>query len=793
MINRSSGRCVTAGAIVGVLAYAISLQAQGIEEIIITTQKREQKLADVPLSVSAFDGKLLEEANVKDFRDLVALAPGLHGGTDDGFTDALNIRGISTNDFGIGGDPSVPVFVDGVWEGRNGGAVTSFLDIDRTEVVRGPQNTLFGRNAIAGAISIVTNKPKTDFLAGSFDAAVENYGHYELTGMVNAPISDKLAFRGSAVRLEENGYLTNLAGGDKLGAHTRTAGQAALRFKGDALDITFTTFYEARRSDPSVYWSTFPLAADGSLDPNGTPLPRNKVSSDLNAAGNGRDNSRILKFTLNAEAELSDGNSLTSITGFKTYKFFYREDYDATNQPTNNYQQDQDVNYVSQELRLNSAPNQKLVWFAGASIYSENVHATFDNIYSENAFCRALVKTEVGNDPLALNWPEGTTVSGCADQTFQDVWGAIDTAAITDGKSERNISRGHYLGFGLYADGTWAITDRLDLTVGARYTFDRKEFRTSVIPAGGALGNNFVWPYFTDGFVSKSASWTHFNPRLALNFRMTDQWAFYGNVGTGYKSGGFSTFGLDLPAGTAPDSDGLVPPGTVPKKFNPEKVLSFEAGTRARLFDDTLQANLSVYHYLYDDLQLTFFQNGAQITGNVARANGTGVELDGRWKPTQDWDVLVSMAWSHTRIDRVDQAFLDAGGCDNCAGKELWFNPAWTSTEIVTRHFPLAAGSEIFLSAEHHYQDSMFAGPDNLALSVTPGYSVYHLRLGYDSGGRWTATAYVQNLTNRQYFERGWENADADNHFGYGLVNSLVWPSKPRTVGLKFGYKFGGS
>jgi iron complex outermembrane receptor protein len=108
----------------------------------------------------------------------------------------------------------------------------------------------------------------------------------------------------------------------------------------------------------------------------------------------------------------------------------------------------------------------------------------------------------------------------------------------------------------------------------------------------------------------------------------------------------------------------------------------------------------------------------------------------------------------------------------------------------VTRHFPLADGAEVFVQAEHHYQDSMFAGPDNLALSMNPSYSEVNFRLGYDSGEHWTGVFYVQNAFDRQYFERGWENADADNHFGYGLVNSLVWPSKPRTFGVKVGYKF---
>ena len=157
------------------------------------------------------------------------------------------------------------VFIDGVHEGRNGGAVTSFLDIERAEVVRGPQNTLFGRNAIAGAISMVTHKPEDSF-GGKLSAAIEDYNHFEMQGTINAPITDQLYFRASAEHYQEDGYLDNLAGGRKLGKHDRNAGQAALRWKTDSTDATLTAFYESRQSDPSVYWSTFPLAADGSLD-----------------------------------------------------------------------------------------------------------------------------------------------------------------------------------------------------------------------------------------------------------------------------------------------------------------------------------------------------------------------------------------------------------------------------------------------------------------------------------------------------------------------------------------------
>ena len=140
-----------AALLAGILLVADSQAAELklMDEIVVSVQKREQTTRDVPLSVSAFDGEFLRRLNARDFRDLVNLTPGFNGRTADSFSDALAIRGVSSNSFGIGGDGSVSIFVDGVYEGRNGGATTSFLDVDRSEVVRGPQNTLFGRNAIA--------------------------------------------------------------------------------------------------------------------------------------------------------------------------------------------------------------------------------------------------------------------------------------------------------------------------------------------------------------------------------------------------------------------------------------------------------------------------------------------------------------------------------------------------------------------------------------------------------------------------------------------------------------------
>jgi iron complex outermembrane receptor protein len=786
-------RTVAALAALAAALPAVAQDSGGIEEVVVSVQKRAQSLADVPVSVSAFSPVQLDELNLRDLDDLVELTPGFAGATDDSFTDALAIRGISTNDFGLGGDPSVAIFVNGVHEGRNGGAVTTFLDVGRVEVVRGPQNTLFGRNAIAGAIAVTTNRPENE-TGGALSLIAEQFGHAEAEGTINVPLTDRLYFRGTGYFLTEDGYVDNLAGGKDVGEFRSRAFQAALRYAGDRVDTTLTLFHEDREGDPSAYWSTAPLGSDLGFDPAGTPLPKGAIASDTLTAGRGTDDPRVFRASLDVTATLGD-YSLNSITGYKTYDFRYREDYDATGRFINDYEQDQEVDYWSQEFRITSPDAGRLTWFAGVSAYVEDVKASFRNRYAEDELCRALARTEVDpadTDDGNVVFPASTAVTGCDDPAFELEWGEdLDPGDIDNDKSELNVNEGTYRGWAVFADATLAITERLDLTVGARYTWDEKEFSVDVADSGGALGNNLVWSVFTDGPVSDTQDWSGFTPRAALNFRATEAVTLFASVSTGFKSGGFATFGLDIP-GNDPDNPvtGLVPDGTRPSAFDEEEVLSLEAGLRLRLLGNRLQANVTVYDYTYDDLQLTFFTSGQQLTDNVAEASGRGVEVDARYRPTANWDILVAASYMDTEIDKVDADFLALGGCDDCAGNELPFAPEWSGTAVVTYKWPFAGGSEAFFTTQYHYQAETFGGADNLALSTVPSWDEFAFRLGYDSGAEWRVTAYVENAFDEEYFERGWENADADNLGGYGLVNTLVWPSKPRTFGLRADWQF---
>ena len=734
----------------------------GLEEITVTAQKRQQSLQDVPLSVSAFTGDMLKQGRMADIRGIVDFTPGFSGKTEDGFTDALAMRGISTNDFGIGGDPSVAMFVDGIWAGRTGGVMTAMYDVERAEVVKGPQGTLFGRNSIAGAVSVITNKPE-DAYEASAELSLASFQHIEAEAMVNVPLGDEWALRASGYTLNNDGFLENLQGGSDLGFHRIRAGRVALRRQGEVLDATLTTAYEDREQDPSVYW----VPADG--------LGEETVNIDL--GNDGIDESDVFEARLSLVWSLPSGYSVTSLTGYKKFGFHYLEDYDGGPERVNDYRQVNDVEYWSQEIRLNSPSDGPVTWFAGASVYEEKIDGYFEYIYDEDALCRAVSITEAPD----FDGP----AAGCDDPNFEAYWeDDIDPADILEDKVEASYVDVKSKGWAVYGDFTWAVTDRLDLTAGARYTFDEKEMRSRVIDSGGALGNNFNYEFFTNGFVADSADWSDFTPRLALSFDVTEDVTLYATASRGYKSGGFATFGFDL-QGQEINDDGSAPDGTTPLEFDPEQVDSYEIGAKSRFLGNTMQLNASLFRYDYTDLQLVYFAEGSSQVANVGEASGQGLELDLRWLPSANWDATVGLSLLDTEITDAAE-MIELGACGDCDGNSLPFAPEVSASAILSYKWPMSAG-EGFFTTEYVYRSKMYGGPDNIPDATVDAWDEFSFRLGYRTDDSWYVTLWVENAFDEVYFERGWENADANNQFGYGLFNELVWPSRPRTVGITFG------
>jgi len=729
-----------------------------IDEIIVSAQKRDQSIQDVPIAISAYDSNFIEKTKLDDVKDMIDFTPGFAGKTKDSFVDAISIRGIVTNSYGAAVDPSVGIFKDGVYQGRTGSAITSFFDIERTEALRGPQGFLFGRNASSGAISIVTKKPHTDSTEGYIHAGIGERNHYEIDGAINMPLNDKWAVRVAGYYFTEDGYVNNsfypndpdLQSGDK------GAGRISLGYEGERLSMTLSGEYESRRQSGSVYRA---LADDETLDILGVSLRggRDEVDSDLR---DDKDDGDIYSFTALLDWDF-DGMTLSSITGVRTYDYQYAEDFDGAPFRSNHYFQDQEGDYYSQEIRLVSSGEERLTWYAGVSAYQEEIKVSFSQVADEEVMCLVY---------------EETTCDDAYD----------DFVYNPNGLVESNDVEGTYKGWGAYVDLTYAATDRLELSVDMRYTYDKKDFGINILPVESELGPYYVFGYTTNGFVRDSKSWDDFTPRFVARYEATDNLNLWASVTRGYKAGGFGSFGLDIPTGPGEDifevinDDGTVPDGTKPTAFNPETLWSYEVGLKANLADNRVQLAVNAYYYDFKNLQVSFFDEDLNntIVENVGQVDGYGIEATMRALPSEYFDLLLGAAYSDTSMEGTGRI------CDNCDGNRLTNNPELTLTGVINAHYPMGNG-EIFSTFEFRYQSRVYSGFENeLAFSIE-GYMDANLRAGYESDAGWDVSVYVENLFNQFHY-------DAAASGDVPIPAHYIGPARPRTFGIDLTYHFGG-
>lgn len=335
-----------------------------LEEVIVTAQKRAESLQEVPIAMTAFSGDFIQEAKLTDLKKLVAYTPGLAGQSTDSFLDSISVRGISTNAFGIGGDSSIGVYKDGVYYGRNGAAVTSFFDVERVEVLKGPQGLLFGRNAASGAVHTITEKPKLDDVEGYIRLGAGERGRQQAEFAYNQPLGEGWAARVSGMHSEEDGFVENLFNGDDLGEHDRDAVRLSIKNESDWGDVTLTAEHEDRKQYGSIYIGQ---------DANGESFTGDDRKTSLDFQG--KDDARVTGISLTANVELNEKMTLTSISGYNKHDWTYQEDWDGTPVGIAGYVQEQAGEYYSQELRLNVEASEDLQWYAGVSVYEEDVSA----------------------------------------------------------------------------------------------------------------------------------------------------------------------------------------------------------------------------------------------------------------------------------------------------------------------------------------------------------------------------------------------------------------------------------
>ncbi|HWK35289.1 TonB-dependent receptor, partial [Sphingomonas sp.] len=448
-------------------------------DIVITAQRREQSLQEVPISVTAFNAASIRALSAETIGDLDTFTPGLTINDTSVTQPSFTIRGVATDDFGIGTDPSVGIFIDGIYSGRSGASLIFFNDINRVEVLKGPQGTLFGRNTSGGAISIITNKPSDRLeLNGTLQGG--NYGkaRVDLTG--NVPITDTLFLRVNGVFNRRNGYLKDAVSGDDREREKNESARAALRWAPSA-DTDFVLAYDhdnTHKDGPaSVGISVFALGTD----------PFGPFTNDVI----GNKETRVLNDVSLTATHRMGAVTLTSISAFKHFETHNREDEDGTGDATR-YLDTENIEKNSslyQELRL-GFENDRWSAIAGGSYFHERGRQTSAVTLLSDSVDRIL--GAVADFPIfTILDSVGLPVFGNSFQEDMNNRVANDSLAA-------------------FADATFKVTPRLSLTAGIRYTHDVKKFSwlnggfaapgLDAVVAPGALYNAIIgMPAFPDG------------------------------------------------------------------------------------------------------------------------------------------------------------------------------------------------------------------------------------------------------------------------------------------------------
>jgi iron complex outermembrane receptor protein len=761
------------------MASAVSSPAwaQTLEEVMVTATKRSESVQDVPLAITALSGDFVSKMNLDDVKDLVSFTPGVTGNSQDSFIDAISVRGIRTQDFGIGGDPSSAFFKNDLYEGRNGSAVTSLYDVDRAEVLRGPQGFLFGRNSIGGAFSVHTKRAEVGGSnSGYIDIDVAERDHFAGEGAINIPVSDNFAMRAAGYYSTEGPFAKNQFDGDKKIEHDKWALRWSTAFENEKLGIYTTVEYEEREQSGSMYraidegdiWETIDAAVGpigtGSIDP--IVISGNDEELDSDQFGGDSDDADILSLGMRIDYDF-DFATLTSNTGYKDHDYFYEEDYDGTPLNYNNYRQDQEGDYFQQELRLTSNSDGALSWYAGASYYKEEIDTTFTFIAAEDHMCQ-----------YYGNYYYPGLITGC-ENLYVDYYGSDWNPNPEGILEETGRIKGEYSGWATYVNLDYYITDNFDIEVGLRYTKDDKDFAINVPTPDSQLGAYYAYTFSTDGYIKDSESWDDTTGRVLAKWRPTDDRMFFAGYTQGFKSGGYGSFWVEDKNGDPPDfntQDLTQGDGFLPGKFKPEVADSYELGYKDSFFDGQTNVDLTVFYYEYEDLQILYYDGGATKVYNAGEVEAYGMEGSVTTSMGDYFTLYLTAGYLDTETVGL-QVVCD--NTDDCEGSPLFWAPEWSAAAVLDGVFPLSNGA-ITANFEVFWEDERGGGWEGLEETMIDAAAIAALRVGYESDNNWYAEAYVENL----FDEFKW---DGQNNNGLYLPSHYFGPQRPRTFGMRVG------
>ncbi|HEX2592410.1 MAG TPA: TonB-dependent receptor [Rhizomicrobium sp.] len=667
------------------LLTPIATHAEGIETVTVTAERREESLQKTAVAITALDGDALARTNTQTLEDVSKLAPNLTFNRTSNFVQ-LTIRGIGLSQYNLGGEPGVAVYVDGVYMARPFGLDSVLNDLARVEVVRGPQGTLYGRNATGGAISLISNAP-TDTFEAHVGVTVGNYGRIQAEGVLNGPLNDSGSIRGRLSLLSDHhdGYTDNLANGKGVQDLNEHSGRGQLAFDlASNVTLTLGADYTAEHDSGPIFKpgtiTPFPLpgAVPGTVLPMGfAPAFGGQVSADPWKVYLDGPQHYVVQGS-GASAKLvweMDGMTLTALGAYRDTRFHLLGDLDGTDAPLIlNEDLRERANALSGELQLASNTDAPFQWIVGGFAYRE--HGYLDYLFHIGLF--------------------GTDLHDLAQQNTTS--------------------------YAVFGEGSYRITDALKLTVGLRYSNDDKSLDES----------NEVFGVI--GFNTTGKSWGALTPKFVLSYDVDDDKMLYVSATRGFKSGGFNVGALQK----APYNPEYV--------WSYEAGLkSMWADGRLRANVDVFHydySNLQVTQYA---IGKTIITNAATAKANGVEGEFTAIPIDDL---TLNATVAYLDA-TFDKFSGTD-TFRPLLGVLNLHGNSLPRAPKWQADLGAQYDFQLGNDAVLSARYDFTYWGKEYYNEFNTGYASSPSYTLSNARISYESGdGQWLVAAYGKNLFNK--------------------------------------------
>jgi iron complex outermembrane receptor protein len=724
-VMAGDGHMKVQGIIVGVASIVLGVNATtqelAIEEIVVTATKRAESVQDIPLAVTAFTGAQLEEAGVKDIRDIAGQTPGLSI-TARGETEGnVFIRGIGSVAPGIGADPAVGLYIDGLYAARGTNVLAAFFDVERVEVVKGPQGTLFGRNASAGAISIITRKPEIGENSGSALLGYGDEGQQKYEFIYNAGIGESTAVRFGVKHDRRDGLYENSVTGEQLNGRNHTnARLSVLHDTGNAYNTHFSVEY-IDVSNTAGFATLDDLYAP-SIAQNAAPAEQTIESLRVNWTNNW---------------DLNDRLSLSSITGYYTHDVVVTPvDADLIDFFVADFQEPQDADFFSQEFRLNGGGT-SLDWFVGASYVQEELGFRNELRYDE-----FVVADVFGLN--ALDADNGDICDGSAD--FGDGNGTVAIPVCLPLANEMPRGDGETTSVAMYGDMTWHMSDRFDLNFGVRYTEDDKSIVYDNPPTAGLLGalDGQIFGPTTPGPVTAGSTFDSVDPRLSLNMHISEGVMLYVSAAKGYKSGGLNR-----------QYDSLT--GEL-LGFDKEENTAYEAGIKSTIWGGRGQINAAVFANNYENFQLEQLINLVPQIDNVGDVEVSGAEVEFRFLLSEAVEIWGSIGLLDTKVVDAIDPLLN--------GNQTPRAPETSGSLGGTYSVPAGSGNFDAL-ATWSYTDAFYFDLGNAFQQ--PSYSTVDARIAW-SNPTWGIALAGENLADQEYLVEQFLFLDVTSQRGWGRL-----------------------